>query len=746
MTDRDLFSTPASPQSASLDFGRSVRRGWRVVWRGKLLILACITVGLLPAILYLQQAPRLYTAEAKLMIQAPETNDVLSERNSGIAFFRLTEEVMQTEVELISSTMLARRVVDHLGLANDPEFNVRLRKPGVLAKVGAALNPLSWFSATSSSSAHSDLSPEAQQEIEKAQIARAFKERLTVKAQRRTHIVTIQFSSEDRERAAAIANTVAELYVLDRLEASFSEARQVTGWLGDRLKALQKDALAAEGAVERFRSQNDLRRSSDRQATIGDQQLSELNSRLVIARSELAQKQARLQQVRALIKQRGSFDTSSDVLQSQLIQRLRELEAQKSREMSEAMKTYGDRHPRIIGLRADLEDLRAKIAIEIDKVASSIANDVAVASAGVVSMEREVADLRRQTNVAGETAVRLRDLERQSEASRSLYETFLARFKREAEQANMRRANARVVAAAEIPVRPSAPATGRILAAVILLGFAGGLAVVFLLDGLDATVRSSDDAEVLTGLPVFAVIPSHVSKEEKPLEHILSKPHSPLVDGVRSLRTALMTGDDDAAIRTIVVTSSVPKEGKTFASVCLATVFSRTEERVLLIDADVYRPRLHTVIGVSGEKGLTEVLNGECAFDDVIHRGIAGASLDFLPAGRASHLAELVHGGRFEAMISQLQTRYTRIIIDSPPVLAVADVRLIARLVDRVVYLVKWGSTPRDAVRNGIKLLRAANTPVAGLVLSQVDQRKHTKYGYGDYGQYYGRYAEYYGK
>lgn len=745
MSSQDLLPSSSLPAAVS-EFGPGARRAWRVAWRGKGLIAAIVALALVPTILYLRQAPRLYTATIKIMIQAPETNDVLSERNFQGFGFRLTEDVIQTEVELISSTLLARRTVERLGLDNDPEFNVALRKETALAQFLAALNPMSWLPKSSDEKkAILDLSPEAKAELEKARIARTFLRRLSVQAQRRAYIIAVRFTSEDREKAALIANTVADVYVHDRLEASFNEARQVANWLGERLKVLQQDAVAAESAVERFRSEHDLRRSVDRQGTVNDQQLSELNSKLVLARADLSQKQARLQQVRALSNTRGGYATSSDVLQSVLIQRLREQESIKSREMSEALKTYGDRHPRIIGLRADLADLQEKIRQEIEKIAASIANDVAVASAGVSSLEKEVGELRRQTNVAGETAVRLRDLERQAEASRGLYETFLSRFKREGEQANMRRANARVVSPADIPVQPSSPATLKILAAVVLASLVAGTLVVFVIDGLDATVRSSDEAEELTGLPVFAMVPRQRKGAAKPMELIAGQPHSALVDAMRALRTALVTAEDDYSPRTILVTSSVPKEGKTFASVCLATVFARTGERVLLIDGDVYRPRLHAVLGLTNKGGLVEVLTGATDFAAVVQPGIA-PSLDFLAAGRTAHLGEIAQAGQFEAFLRTMLDRYDRIIVDSPPVLAVADVRLISRLADKVVYLIKWGGTPRDAVRNGIKLLRAASVPLAGLVLSQVDQRKHAKYGYGDYGQYYGKYSDYYGE
>lgn len=747
MTDCDLLPPPSGP--AGLDVRQSLRWAWRVAWRGKYLVIACVVLALVPTLLYLQQTRPRFTADVKIMIEAPETNDVLSDRTVTIARQRLTDAVVQTEADLIASSLLARRVVARLRLDEDPEFNTTLRERRPLEVFLASVNPMAWIpEAWRSPGEMQALSPAARENIERARVVRAFSGRLTVRPQRRSYIITVQFSSESREKAALIANTVAELYVLDRLEASFEEARRVSAWLGDRLEDLRRDVVAAESAVERFRAEHDLRRKNERQATLGDQQLSELNSRLVLARADLAQKQARLEQVRALGRSRGSVETTTDVLQSLLIQRLREQEAIRSREMSEALKTYGERHPRMLGLRADLDDLRRKIGAEIDKIAASFANDVEVAAAGVASLEKELDGLRRQSNAAGEAEVRLRELERQAEAGRSLYEAFLARFKREAEQERMQRANARIVSTADIPVVPSYPPKRLIVALALLLSFTGGLGAVFLLDRLDNAVRSGDEAEELTGLPTLAMIPLHRGPADRPVQVVLDQPRSALADSVRSLRTALDLGEDRGEGmdpgRTVLVTSSVPKEGKTFVSLCLALLFSRVEERVLLIDGDIHRPRLHTALGIDGQRGLAQVLAGECGFDEVVHPGIAD-NIDFLPAGHCTNSAEIIHGPQAEALLAGLTKRYSRIVVDSPPVLAVADARVLARLADRVIYLIKWNATPRDAVRNGIKLLRSAGVNLCGVALSQVNQRKHARYGYGDYGQYYGRYRDYYG-
>lgn len=736
-------SNLGAPSAGGLrdEFWQRARWAARVAWRGKHLVLACLALALIPTVLMLQQTPARYTAYANIMIEAPDVRDPLAERA-----FRplLTDNVIQTEAALISSTLLARRVVDKLRLEEDPEFNPALRKPKPFDVFLASLNPLSWIPTSwrKENEGEAALSPTSQAAMAKARLVRAFQARLDVQAQRRTYIVTVTYTSESREKAALIANTVAETYVLDRLEAGFEDARRVAGWLGERLDSLRREVVAAESAVEEFRAQHGLRRKGDQKGSLTDQQLSELNSRLVLARSDLAQKQARLNQVRTLLLSRGSFEATSNVLESPLIQRLREQEATLLREMSDAQKVYGERHPRLVGLRAELGEIRGKIGSEVEKIAAALSNDLEIAVAGVRTMERELLNIRQQSDVAGEAEVRLRELERQAEANRNLYEAFLSRFKREAEQERMQRANARIVSPADPPMGKTYPRKAQTLTVVAAVALTVGLMLVFLLDRLDSAVRSGDEAEELTGLPVLGMIPLLRGGREKQVDELMRKPRSALADAVRSVRTSISSRGAEAS-RVIMVTSSAPKEGKTFVSLCLALMFSKSGERVLIIDADVHRPRLHSAIGVDGACGLAQVLNGEAGFDDAVRRGVIG-EMDFLPAGRESNPGELIKAAEISAFLEQMKGRYDRVVVDTAPVLAVADTRVIAPLVGCVVYLVRWNATPRDAVRNGLKLLRSVGCAPFGIVLSQVDQRKHSRYGYGDYGQYYGRYHEYY--
>lgn len=728
---------PSSPGS-SLPGELHARLRWslRLLLRHRILLAAIVALFLVPTFIWLQRVTPRYTADATILIESPDTaGSTLLDRTLPVQA-RLSESVVQTEASVLASTPLLRRVIAKLQLDKDPEFNPALREPGLVRRALAAVG-------LAGTNRDAGLSEETRNELALALVVSTLRRELEIRPSRRSFVIGLQFTSEDRQKAARIANAIADMYVLDRLEAGFDETRRVTDWLSGRLEQLRRELERSEAIAEAYRSEHGLRRKGERQATVNDQQLTEINSRLVVLRAELAQKQARLEQARALT--RGArIDTSYDVLQSPLIQRLREQEAVLQREISDNSKTYGERHPKLVGMQADLAELRRKIGQEVEKVAASLQNEVVVAQTGVTSLEQQLDALGRRSDVAGGAEIRLRELERQTDASRALYEAFLGRFKHDAEQERIQRANARVLSPADIPRRPSFPNALTTLFMMAVLGGMAAVAVVFLLDWSDDKVRSSDDAEALADLPVRAVVP--LAAGDTPERALIDEPHGALADAIRNLRAALAMSDAPRGGKVVLVTSSTPREGKSFVALCLARMFSRTEKRVLLIDADIHRPRLHTALGVGNEQGLVQLLQDEASLDGLLQTDPV-TGIAFLPAGtRATPQQEILDAVRLEQLIAMLAVRFDRIVIDSPPVLAVTDARVLSRMADQVLYLIRWNATPRDAVRNGLKLLRAARAPLTGIVLSQVDTKKHGRYGYGDYGHYYGRYREYYGK
>lgn len=716
-----------------------VRRGW-------ILILACMFLAIMPALLYLQLTTPRYTATAIVMVEGPDNDDSLLDRND-IARIRMNDMVVSTEAAVLTSTPLARRVIDKLGLDRDPEFNTAIKKPSLFKRVVRSLNPILWIQALTDRSSDRNVDPATLAQLQQARITKRFLSQLEVKPERRSYLISLRFTAQSREKAARIANTIADLYVVDRLEVGFQESKRVNDWLAGRLESLRKDVGDAESAAELYRASHNLRVVSERQQTLASQQLEELNSKLVLARADLAQKQAKLDQVRSL-SHGGGIDTAADVLQSPLIQQLREREATARSALSEAQKTYGDRHPKLLGMQADLDQLRASIRQEIDKIAASLTNDVSIATIGVQTLEREIDNLKQQGDLNGSDQIEMRSLDREATANRSLYESFLGRFKRDAEQDRIQRANARLLSPADIPAAPSYPRSVPTIAIALALGLSLGFGLVFALDRLDGAVRSAGELEDLAGAPVLAMIPladaTAGRKTAGDTTDVFAAPRSALVTAFRSLRAALTLGDGNASRRNVImVASSVPGEGKSFVSLGLARNYAMAGERVLLIDADLHKASLHKTVDVDGARGLIQLLRGEAEPEDAVTRP-AGLNIDFIPAGRGDAKEDVFGGPAFDKLIARLSAAYDRIIVDTPPILPIGDGRFVARSVDQVVYLVKWNDTQREAVQNGLKLLREARAPLAGVVLTQVDLRRHATYGYGDYASYYGRYNQYY--
>lgn len=714
-----------------------------VIRRGKAIVVACLLLGLAPTILYLWHAERRYTAAAEVVIEGPDTGDSLLERSYGSV--RLNEYLARTEVDILASTSMAEKVVAKLQLDHDPEFNSDLRPKSPLANFVAAVNPLPFL--TGAAQTVNDLSPDGKRKTQAAAVLRQFSKGLSVKLRRRSYVIDILYTANSAEKAAQIANTLADLYVLDRLDASLQESRQVNAWLNERLQALRTDVNVAERAAEQYRISHNLgvRSKSDRPGpTSADQQMTELSSRLALARAELAQKRARLEQLRRISMSRGSYDTI-DVLQSSLIQRLREQEVVRQRELSEALKTYGERHPRIIGFKADLAELQTKIQVEIEKIASALASDVEASQAGVGRLEGEIGLIKGNVDALGRAGIEMNELERQAETSRTLYESLLTRFKQDSEKDRIRRANARVLSIAPIPGRPSAPKSLRLLAIMTVLSTGFGIALVFTLDRLNNRIRSTDEGERVTGRPVLSVIPRWRQGKRKDqgaiLHPVIDEPRSALADSFRALRAVLAAIAGDAGRRVILVTSSVPQEGKSFISRNLATVCAAAGQKVLLVDADLMRPQQHVVLGVSPAAGLTQALTGSgVAPRSLILRDERGG-FDLMPAGPVdSGSGYALSSARIGEVLAALVEGYDMVVIDAPPALAATDAQHLATLADHVLYVVKWNDTKRDLVSLGLSMLGKVGANVAGLVLSQAQARRADSYAaYSYYGSYYGQ-------
>ncbi len=736
--DRMRDMVPFGPEEIDL------RQLLLTLWRRKMVVFSTIAVvTVLTALVLFQVEPR-YTATAQVMIDTRQSKVVdIESVVSGISAEMAT---LLSEVEVIRSPSLIARVVEKLNLTQDPEFNGALREPSWTAKI---LNLETYVSRDLlvslglRSPSATMIAADRDDRIESSVIG-AIQGSMSVRPVNRSLVISIAFTSTDARKAALIANTITDNYIVDQLEAKFEATRRATTWLNDRLVSLKEKLRVSEAAVERYRV--DVADKIGQQSRLTEQQLSELNSQLILARAKGAEAKARLNQVEDLLASEGNLNSAAEVLNSPLIQRLRDQESQVLREMSDLSSRYGPRHPKMIKTNAELKELRANIGREVRKIAFSLQNEMKVANVREQTLEKSLAVLEGKSAEQSRAEVRLRELEREAEANRLLYENFLSRFKETSEQEDLQQADARVIARASTPSGPSFPKKKLVFILAIFSSALLGVALVFVLERLDNSFRSAEQLEQQTGLASIGMVPlvAGIANAKKIARHILDKPTSSVSESVRNLRTSLVLSKVDEPPKVIGVTSTVPSEGKSTLALWLAESYANSGQKVLLIDADLRRPKISTLLNLETPSGIIELLTNQCSTEEAVKRvGSTGLHILSAKPTKADAL-DLLSSQRMANYVKTFREHFDMVIIDSPPILAVADAKVTGNLVDKILYIVKWDSTPRQLVLRGIKTAHEAGLDIAGTVLTQVNLRKHSRYGYGDHGYYYGKYKNYY--
>jgi polysaccharide biosynthesis transport protein len=558
-------------------------------------------------------------------------------------------------------------------------------------------------------------------------------------------VIRIAFTSENPRTAAAVANQLADFYIVSQLEAKFEGTQRANEWLSGRLAELREAVNQAERAVEAFRQRSGLIQGKD--ATLKAQEISELNAQLVVERTKRAEAEARLRQVDRLLGGPDGRQAVSKVLQSPLMQSLREQQAEVERQAAELTQEYGDMHPRMINIRAEAEDLRQKIAEEVDRVVHGLRNEVSVAGAREGTLAAALDGLREEIGQANTDEVSLRALEREAEASRALLETFLARSKETGSQKDFQQADATVISRADVPLSPSYPRTKLLLIAAV--GGAGflGLMLALGIEMLDHGFRSMEQIERQMGAPPLGLVPAIkglAKLRHGPDMHLLEQPASAHAEAIRNLYISLVLSGGEQPPKTILVASALPKEGKTSIALSLMRMLASSGHSVVLVDCDLRRPTAHKIFGVHSQPGLVEVLFGLTPLEGVLATDPRSGAR-FVPAGNpVPNPADLLGSPQMKRFLAWLAEDHDLVILDSPPALAVSDARVLARMVDRTLFLVRWVDTPRERAIAGWRQLVEAGGKLAGVALTLVDVERHAQYGYSDSGAYHGRVKKYY--
>jgi len=703
------------------------------------------TVGLaavLMAIVVFQLTP-LYTSTNLILID-PQRTQVL-DMEAVLSGLSPDTGTIDSQVELLRSRTIAHRVVEKLNLVEDPEFNARLTSPSLLDYV----NPLKWLrSLVSTKETPSTI--EERERLIQSEVIEAFRDSLSVSRRGLTYVIEVAVSSESAAKAARLANEVADTYVLDQLEAKFEATRKANAWLSSRLSDLREALRDSERAAEIFRAENNLIDAGG--VTLNDQQLSELNAQLILIRAEKAERLAKFKRVEELLARGAGLESVAEVLQSQVVTDLRQQQAELARKQAELASRYGPRNQKMIDVQAERRDLDRQIEAEVRRIVAGLENSVAEIETRELALKSSLGELQGQAGDDNQAMVRLRELRREADANRTLYESFLHRFKETTEQEGIQTSDARVISQATPAIEPSYPRKTMILGVTIVFAGFFGVGLALLVDRLDNTIHTAAEMEELLDLPHISSIPT-VDVETgalgavptAPHDYVLAKPLSAYAEALRTLRTALSLSNVDNPPKVIMFTSALPNEGKTTTCLSFARAAAQAGIKTALVDGDLRHPSIHKLLERAQPKvGLVELLAGRASMDEAMMTD-EPSGVQILPiASGVANPPDLLGSSQMRKLIKQLHDDYDLVLIDAAPILPVVDSRVLARLADKTVFLVRWNDTPREASINAVKELRSYKADLAGCVLNQVDLGRRAQYGYGDGGAYYGQYSKYY--
>lgn len=736
----------AAPQAADDgDAGMDIAKIFNVLWRGKWTILLLAALAVSAGHVWLKQQTPVYTASALVLVEGDRENVI--DLNAVVA--GVESNALASQAEIIRSDRMANTVIEKLRLDLDPEFNGAARGPEAsqLRQLVRSIAPA--FEATLLGAAPPERAPldrsAAPDDATMRRVRNAFKGRISIVPEPRSGVMRILASSTDRRKAALIANTVADQYIVDQLEARFEGTQRATIWLSERLDDLRVRVEQAERAVEDHRAT--IAATSGQGVELTEQQLASLNQNLIEARAARAEAEARFDNVSRVAASGGNISSASGVAGAASVQSARLQLSDLRRQEAELATRYGPRHPRMINLRAEIDDVRRSISGEVNQVVATMRSELDVARAREQSLAESVAALEAQSLNQGQGMVRLRELEREADASRTIYQNFLERFKETSAQETLQETNARVIVEAQPPGGPTFPNTNRTLILALLIGVGAGVGLVFLTESMNNTFRDAGEFEAATGIAVLASVPRLGKKKKRRdfLEYIRSRPNSAFAESIRNLRTSVLLANIDKPPKSILVTSSVPSEGKSTVALMLAVMSASMGKRTILVECDLRRPTINQIYPTEHGRDVVAVLAGNCPLTDAVVSDEDDENFFVLPGMEAqANPADILSSQRFARLIESLEESFDMVVLDSPPVLAVTDARIVAKSADIAIMTYRWDETPRDLVKDAVGQMQAVGVRFAGCVKTLVDGKRQAAYKVGYGGYYTGKYADYY--
>ncbi|UPJ74477.1 polysaccharide biosynthesis tyrosine autokinase [Bradyrhizobium sp. 187] len=737
--NRDFAEADGSPSQTLTSYLDIIRRQFPT-------IIAIVSACAIVALLYLFTAAPQFTSTASMVIDTRKVQ--LFQQQSVLGDIAIDSATVETQVEILKSENISLAVVRDLHLTDDPEFTGS--GGGLLGTIIGSVTGLL-----------SSSRPASEFELTRKALG-VFANNRTIKRLGLTYVMEIGFTSRDPQKAARIANAIADAYIVDQLEAKYQATRRASVWLQDRIKELRTQASAAQKSVVDFKAANNIIATG--KGLIGEQQLAEVNSQLIMAHAATAEAKARLDRLNDIFKQEIPDASVADALKNDTIVKLRgQYVDLASKESIWSMK-YGSEHLAAVNLRRQMAEIKKNILDELKRIQESYKSDYDIAGTREESIKSSLANAVSESQLTNQAQIQLRELESTAQSYQAMYDNFLQRYMESVQQQSFPITEARVISAATTPLVKSAPKSLAVLGAALLGGLMLSLGAAMARELSDKVFRTTGQVEEQLGANCVAILPTLGAsasttvlparpgrKKNNPepdlLRYVVDNPLSRFAEAIRSLKVAVDLNSIVRENRVLAVTSTLPNEGKSTLSTNLAQLIAHGGARVILVDADLRNPSLSRALRPDAHAGLVDVVAQKAELNDVVTID-PQTGLAVLPAGTTSkllHTNEVLASKPMRELVALLRSKYDYVVLDMPPMAPVVDVRVTAPFVDSFIFVVEWGKTRIDVVRHNLRGAPEIQEKLLGVVLNKADTKLLARYesyhGRYYYQKYYARYG-----
>jgi exopolysaccharide transport family protein len=727
-----LYNVLPSQESTLREYMRVlIKRKWMVI---------SVVVGIFVAVAVasLRQTPS-YEAVGRIAVNKADSHLVSFKDSTPETDYVYEQSDLDTEVRILQSDLMALQVIRQLNLDRRPEFGGHSDQ----RQANLVADPLQTDSNRASA------------------LLAMFHGNLHVALIPSTRIMEIHFTSTDPQLAASAVNTLADTYIRQNFQTKFESTMQASDWLSKQLVDLQMKVETSQEKLVRYQKEHEILGTDEKQNIITEK-LAEVNKEMTMAESDRMQKEAIYRQTQSNDPVAVSAAIVSDSLGggagagSALLDKLREQQTSLRIQIAELSTQFGPSYPKIAQLNNQVKEIDHQLQSETNKAVDHLKGQYLTALQREDMLRASFEKQKQEAYKLNESAIEYSILKRDLDSNRTLYEGLLEKLKEAGVTAGLRSNNFRIIDAARVPTFPSEPNIPRNLSFALVLGVISGVGLAFLLENMDNTVRTPEQAQAISGLPSLGMIPlgsksaGHgaakrlaLTASKEVVETVTQvRPQSQMAESYRALRTSLLLSNLGAPPKVIMVTSARPQEGKTTTSINTAIVLAQKGVRVLLVDADLRRPSIHKTLGMGPRSGLSNVLTGSATLSQTITTSPILPNLFIMPAGMPPpNPAELLASSNMRDLIAELRQQFDHIVIDTPPTLSVTDAVVLSPRADATILVIRSGQTTKQALRRARDILMQVNAHVAGVLLNAVDL---TSPDYYYYYEYQGKYSHYY--